>query len=62
MTSFTKQQILSFIDTRINESQHGTSPATCSGRGFFWMMMKVLVQNDIITPEQINAVLTEKWG
>lgn len=62
MTSFTKAQILNFVQTKIEQSNTGTSPDNCSGRGFFWMMLKVLVQNDIVTPTQINAVLTEKWG
>ena len=62
MTSFTKTQILNFIQARIDNSNTGTGSTDCSGRGFFWMMLKVLVQNDIMTPTQINAVLTEKWG
>ena len=62
MTSFTKPQILNFIQARIDSSNVGTGPNDCSGRGFFWMMLKVLVQNDIVTPTQINEVLTEKWG
>lgn len=62
MTSFTKTQILNFIQARIDQSNHGANQNDCSGKAFFWMMMKVLVQNDIMTPTQINAVLTEKWG
>ena len=62
MTSFTKAQILNFIQARIDSSTTGTNQNDCSGKGFFWMMMKVLVENDIMTPTMINAVLTEKWG
>lgn len=62
MTSFTKIQIINFIDARINESNFSTGPNTCSSKYFFWAMMKVLVQNDIATPTMINTILTEKWG
>lgn len=62
MTSFTKAQILNFIDARINQSNVGTGPNDCSNRYFFWAIVRVLVENDIATPTMINAVLTEKWG
>jgi len=62
MTSFTKTQILNFINARIETSNYGTNQNDCSSRYFFWAMMRVLVENDIATPTMINAVLTEKWG
>lgn len=62
MTSFTKTQILNFINKRIDESNSGTGSTDCSSRYFFWAMLRVLVENDIATPTMINAVLTEKWG
>lgn len=62
MTSFTKIQILNFIEARIRESNIGTGANDCSSRFFFWTMLKVLVQNDIATPTMINAVMTEYWG
>lgn len=62
MVTYTKEQILNFIDARIDDSNVGTGPTDCSSRYFFWAMLKVLVQNDIVTPTMINAILTEKWG
>ena len=60
MPSFTKAQILSFLDKRIADAWKGsTSPNDASQRFLLLKMIRVLVANDIITAAMINTSFTE---
>lgn len=60
MASFTKNQILNWLDKRIAESYNGSTDPNDVGKK--WINLKViriLVANDIITAAMINAAFTE---
>ena len=60
MANYTKNQILNFISNRITAmGRVETSPNDCASKWFFWKMMHLLVQNDIVTPAMVNAEFTE---
>lgn len=60
MASFTKNQILNWLDKRIAESYNGsTDPNDVSKKWISLKIIRILVANDIITAAMVNAAFTE---
>lgn len=60
MATYTKPQILNFLETKSLEAWRGaTTPQEASMRFFLLRITKILVEKDVITAEDINAAFPE---
>lgn len=60
MASFTKQQILNFLESKAQEAVRGaTTPAESSTRFLFLRLCKILVEKDVILASDINTAFVE---
>lgn len=60
MATYTKPQILNFLTQKSADAWRGAlTPQEASTRFFLLRITKILVENDIITAEQVSAAFPE---
>lgn len=60
MPSYTKPQILNFLDAKLDEfGELPSSPGQASAKWILFKFIRMCVANDIITPAMVNAAFTE---